>query len=156
MHYKRTLQSIGLKPCSGSSALEWSLLYLRDACLTQPIGGVYALTHSGPRNLRPHLICAAVQEVNQRTESGDNDHMPVSRGCMGVLYWLLMAPDNQISILMCTPIFLRSPKCPRLGLEGLYYWFLLRLALQSPACRDCPICNHIWSFCVSFLGVGQP
>ena len=49
----------------------------------------------------------------------------------------------------------RAQICPRLSFEGLYYSYLLFWALQTPAPLHCPICTHIWSFFVPFLGLGQ-
>ena len=45
--------------------------------------------------------------------------------------------------------------CLTVSFQGLYYWFLLLWALQSPACHHCSICTPIWSFAVPFFGLGQ-
>ena len=64
MQCTHTPRSAGSKPGPGWPAVESSLLYVWGACLTEPMGG-FCTYPKWAKNTRPHLGCAAVQQVEQ-------------------------------------------------------------------------------------------
>ena len=76
MHYSHTPQNTGSNPGLDWLTVESSLLFLWDACLTDPTGGAFSYERAKKHLIAadrgelkatfgPRLMCASVQEIKQ-------------------------------------------------------------------------------------------